>query len=81
VVKKLILPPAGRDARNEQWKLRAALVNALSIALVLTGLFGPYINPASLGQVTILDRIVLLGIGGLLHLFATLLVHGIEDKP
>lgn len=80
-LKKLFLPPSGREARNEQWKLRAALINALSIALGLTGLFGPYINPTSLGDITIAERATLLAIGTILHLFATLLVHDIEDKP
>jgi hypothetical protein len=81
LVKKLILPPAGRDARNEQWKLRAALINALSITLIVTGLFGPYINPSSLGGVSVIERSVLLGMGVILHIFATFLVRAIEDRP
>jgi putative exporter of polyketide antibiotics len=79
-MRRLILPPASREARNEQWKLRAALINALSITLIVTGLFGPYINPSSLGGVSVAERLMLVAMGAVLHIFATFLVRAIEDK-
>lgn len=35
----------GREAGNEQRKLRAGIANGVAIALLITGFVGPYINP------------------------------------
>ncbi len=51
--------PVGREARNEQRKLRGSLVNAVALTMIIAAL---------------------VGIGGLAHLFAALLIRGIEDK-
>jgi hypothetical protein len=72
--------PAGREARNEQRKLRAAIANGVGIALIVGALIAPLINPATSSQLSpVLRAIMLLG-GWLAHLLACRFVRDIEDR-
>ena len=73
--------PAGREARNEQRKLRAAIANAVAIALVIAAFVGPFVNPALEGALSLLDRVLMFAAGGLAHFLACRLVRDIEDRP
>ncbi|NWG54445.1 MAG: hypothetical protein HXY28_12060 [Hydrogenophilaceae bacterium] len=73
--------PAGREARNEQRKLRAGLFNAFAIAVGVVALFGDIINPAAAATLTPLVWIGLVMLAGALHLFAARLVRDMEARP
>lgn len=62
-------PPSGREARNEQRKLRAAIANAIAIALVAGSLAADFINPVLAGSLSGPDRLAMLLFGGILHLW------------
>lgn len=69
-----------REGRNEQRKLRANIANAMAITLIVAAVVGPYVNPVLAGSLTAAVRIVMLGAGLLVHLFAARLVRDMEDK-
>lgn len=72
--------PATREARNEQRKLRASLLNAIAITMLVAALIGPYVNPVLADRLALADRIFLFGIGVAVHLLAALAVRAMEDK-
>ncbi len=72
--------PGTREARNEQRKLRGGVFNAVAIGAVVTGLIGPWINPA-LEALTPFQRAGLVLLGYLAHLVGCVLVREMEDKP
>lgn len=72
--------PRGREARNEQRKLRAAIANAVSIALVIAAFVGPFINPALAGVLSLPDRALMFLGGALAHLLACWFVRDVEDR-
>ena len=79
-MKRYLRKAQGREARNEQRKLTANLFNALAIALVVTGLAGPFLNPVIASELGAVERIGMLAIGALIHICARLWLHDIEDK-
>lgn len=74
------LPPKGREARNEQHKLRAAFVNAMAITLFVTAIAGPAINPVLAEALQLPERVLMAAFGAGLHLFASWILRAIEDK-
>jgi FtsH-binding integral membrane protein len=72
--------PASREGRNEQRKLRAAVLNTMSITLLVAGLFGPYINQASMSEATWLLRGFMIFGALVAHYLAQWVVRGTEDK-
>ncbi|MDX2238189.1 MAG: hypothetical protein NW203_11560 [Hyphomonadaceae bacterium] len=73
--------PLGREARNEQRKLRGAAFNAVAITLVATALVGDLINPVAAEQLSVPVRLGMVVLGWCAHLFACLLVRDMEDRP
>jgi len=69
-----------REGRNEQRKLRASLLNAIAITMLVAALIGPYVNPALGDSLMLADRLFLFGIGVAVHLLAALAVRDMEDK-
>jgi hypothetical protein len=74
------MPPASREGRNEQRKLRAAVLNTMAITLLVAGLFGPYINQASMNDATWWLRSLIVGGALVTHNLALWTVRGMEDK-
>ncbi len=74
------LRPAAREARNEQTKLRGALINAVAIALMIAALAGPFLNPDLAMTLDAASRIIMGGAGLAAHLAARFAVRGMEDK-
>ena len=72
--------PGGREARNDQRKLRAAVPNAVAIGAVVTAIIGPSINPTLSGELTVIERFVLALVGIFAHLLASFLVRDMEDR-
>ena len=73
-------PPNGREARNEQRKLTAALPNAVAIAATVAALLGPSINP-SLAKALVTELRVLLGfVAVAAHLLAHYFVRDMEER-
>ena len=72
--------PRGREARNEQRKLRAAVANAVAIALAVAAFAGPFINPALAGVLSLPDRVLMLLGAALAHLLACWFVRDLGDR-
>jgi FtsH-binding integral membrane protein len=72
--------PNSREGRNEQRKLRAAVLNTMAITLLVAGLFGPYINQASMSDATWALRGFMIFGALVAHYLAQWVVHGTEDK-
>lgn len=70
----------GREARNEQRKLTANLLNAIAILLVGAATAGPFVNPALADALKPLTQFFMFLMGGLVHLIARHWVRDIEDK-
>jgi len=70
----------GREARNEQRKLTASLLNAIAILLVGAATAGPFVNPALADPLKPLTHFSMFFMGGLVHLIARRWVPDIEDK-
>lgn len=51
-----IRAPDGREARNEQRKLRAGIANAFAIAVGAVALFGEFLNPNAAALLTPVSR-------------------------
>ncbi|MBI1188569.1 MAG: hypothetical protein GC206_14765 [Alphaproteobacteria bacterium] len=75
-----IRTPDGREARNEQRKLRAAIANAFAIAVGAVALFGQFLNPTAAEYLTPASRAGLVLLALALHLFAAWLVRDMEDR-
>ncbi len=73
-------PPTGREARNEQRKLRAGVANGLAAAVAAVAILGDLINPAVADQLSDAIRLGMALLAWLLHLLATWFVRDIEDK-
>jgi len=72
--------PHGREARNEQRKLRGSLFNAMAMALLIAAVAGPFVNPALETTLDLPERVLMGASGWLLHLLARRMVRDIEDK-
>jgi len=72
--------PDGREARNEQRKLRAGIANAFAIAVGAVALFGEFLNPDAAALLTPVSRAGLVLLAWTLHLLAAWFVRDIEDK-
>jgi len=69
-----------REARNEQKKSGAAFLNAVAITLFVAGLFGPAINPALAGSLSVFERGLLVFGGILAHILVRAVLWSLEDK-
>lgn len=72
--------PGGREARNEQRKLRGVIANTLAITLLITAFAGPYINPTLEQTLSAGERIGMAFLGVMAHYLARFFVRGMEDK-
>jgi hypothetical protein len=72
-------PPRTREGRNKQRDLLGGLFNAVAIALLVTAVAGPEINPA-LTNLSWMERIRFAFFAVLVHLFARRLVRDMEDR-
>ena len=72
--------PLGREARNEQRKLRAAAFNAVAIAATIAATIGPIVTPALAEALTPAPRLALGLVAIAAHLFASFLVRDMEDR-
>lgn len=72
--------PRGREARNEQRKLRGVIANTLAITLFITAFAGPYINPSLESALSMEERFGMAILAVLAHYLARFFVRGIEDK-
>lgn len=75
-----IRTPEGREARNEQRKLRAAVFNALAIAIAATAFVGDLINPDVAASLSTPIRFGMVMLAGALLLLACWLVRDMEDR-
>lgn len=79
-MKRLLQKSKSREGRNEQRKLRGAVLNTIAITLLVAGLFGPYINEASMGDATLLERVGMVAMAAVAHLLAAWAVRDMEDR-
>lgn len=70
----------GREARNEQRKLRAGFVQTVGLAFFISGFAAPFFNADLASDLNALERMGLCLVGLLSHLAATRIVRDIEDK-
>jgi len=72
--------PPTREGRNEQKKAAAAIFNAMAIALLISGLFGPAVNPALEAALSSAERMLLVlgGVGA--HIGTRTLLWTLEDR-
>jgi hypothetical protein len=73
-------PALGREARNEQRKLRAGVANALAAAVAAVAILGDLLNPAVADQLSNVIRLGMALLAWLLHLLATWFVRDMEDR-
>jgi hypothetical protein len=71
--------PRSREARNEQTKLRGALLNAVAIALLVTAVAGSHINPALAESLSMPQRIWFALLAGGAHLASPFVVWRINE--
>lgn len=70
----------GREARNEQRKLRAQFVQAVGLAFFISGFAAPFFKAALAADLNAVERMGLCLIGLFAHLAAARIVRDIEDK-
>lgn len=72
--------PPTREGRNEQKKAAAAVFNAAAITLIITGFFGPTINPSLAPVLTLGGRAILVLAAAVSHIVARAILWALEDK-
>ncbi len=72
--------PPTREGRNEQKKSAAAVFNAAAITLVITGFFGPAINPNLAPVLDLGGRASLVLASVAAHIVARAILWSLEDK-
>jgi len=72
--------PPTREGRNEQRKALASLFNAAAITLLVTGFFGPWINPVLEATLSPGERAILVLMAGVTHAIARAVLWSLEDR-